>query len=233
MYVNESAFRARNASRLFVGLVILALGSLALLDNFGVVRIVNVWRMWPLILVAVGMAKLLQARGSHGRFPGALFLIVGLWLLGQNLGVWPYSLGQLWPLLVVALGVFLVWGALGRRREEPLPTDASRISSFSMLGGVEHRNKSLDFRGGDATAILGGCKLDLHQAAIKSGEAVLEVFAMWGGIEIWVPREWNIVIQGTPIMGAFEDKTDGTRAEGAPRLVVRGAVIMGGVEIKN
>jgi len=231
--MNE-AFASRNASRLFVGLVILALGGLALLNNFGVVQIANIWRLWPLILVAVGLAKLLQPRGAHGRFPGALFLIVGLWILMENLGVWPYSLRQLWPVLIVALGIFLVWGAFHRRREDTTPAEGdSRISSFSILGGATHRNKSQDFRGGEATAILGGCKLDLHQAAIKSGEAVLEIFAMWGGVEIWIPREWQVVIQGAPILGAFEDKTDATSTTGAPRLVVRGAVIMGGVEIKN
>ena len=231
--MNESGFKTRNASRLFAGLVILALGTLALLSNFGMVRIFNVWRLWPLILVAVGLAKLLQPRGAHGRFPGGVFLAIGLWLLLQNLGVWPYSLGDLWPLLVVALGAFLVWGAFGRRREEVPANDPSRISSFSLLGGAEHRNKSQDFRGGDAFAMLGGCKLDLRQAAMKDGEAVLDVFAMWGGIEILIPREWHVVIQGAPILGSFEDKTDVTGSEAGPRLVVRGAVVMGGVEIKN
>jgi predicted membrane protein len=229
----EAGTTSRNASRLFAGLVIIVLGAVALLDNFGVLRIGNVWRLWPLILVAIGISKILRPQGSPGRFAGSLLSIVGLWLLLENLGVWPYSLGDLWPLIVVAIGAFLVWGAMGNRPRGPLPDESSRVSSFSMLGGTEHRCKSQDFQGGDATAILGGCKIDLRQAAIKSGEALLDVFAMWGGVEIIVPRSWSIVIKGAPILGGFEDKTDSPREEGAPRLIVRGTAIMGGVEIKN
>ena len=83
------------------------------------------------------------------------------------------------------------------------------------------------------TAILGGSKLDLRQAVIKGEEAILDVFAMWGGIEIIVPRTWGVVVHGTPILGAFEDKSEQPREQGSPRLIVRGTAIMGGVEIKN
>lgn len=233
MMEERMGMTSRNASRLFAGLVIVALGAVALLDNFGVLRIGNVWRLWPLILVAVGISKVLRPRGSPGRFGGSLLGIVGLWLLAENLGVWPYSLGDLWPLFVVAIGVFLVWGAMGNRPKGPLPDDSSRVSSFSMFGGTEHRVRSLDFQGGDITAMLGGCKIDLRQAAIKGSEAVLDVFAMWGGIEIIVPRSWSVVIKGAPIFGGFEDKTDSPLEQGGPRLIVRGTAMMGGVEIKN
>jgi hypothetical protein len=56
---------------------------------------------------------------------------------------------------------------------------------------------------------------------------------MWGGIEIKVPENWSVSGRVTPILGGYEDKTrrvaDGTNQ----RLLVRGLVIMGGVEIKN
>src|SRR5262249_14136867 len=139
------------------------------------------------------------------RVSGIILSCLGTWLLLENLGLWPYSLGELWPLIVVGVGVFLVWGALGNRlsrtpgayllgggaasrRDGGGADDASRISSFSILGGVEHRSKSQDFQGGEATSILGGCKIDLRQATIKGPEAVLDVFALWGGVEITVPR---------------------------------------------
>lgn len=240
---------SRNASRLFAGLVIIGLGALALLDNFGILHIPRIWRFWPLILIALGFSRLLQPRGSRGRAGGIVLSGLGLWLLLENLGLWPYSLAELWPLIVVAVGIYLVWGALGNRisgapvagwlcvgggRAGGSPSeDASRISSFSILGGVEHRSKSQDFQGGDATSILAGCKIDLRQATIKREEAILDVFALWGGVEITVPRNWSVVIQGTPILGAFDDKTDSSKEESGPRLIIRGAVIMGGVEIKN
>jgi hypothetical protein len=79
---------------------------------------------------------------------------------------------------------------------------------------------------------MGGCEMDLRHAKIH-GEAVIDVFAMWGGIEIRVPDDWTVVSRVTPMLGGFEDKTRPTPDASTHRLIVRGMVIMGGVEVKN
>src|SRR5262245_11897690 len=206
----EAIRTPRNAARLFAGLVIAALGTLALLGNFDIIPIHNVWRFWPLALVAVGIAKLLR---PTGRFPGVIFLIIGMWFLLRNLGVLQYSLWNLWTVVVV---VRLVCGGMGRALTGLPPDSSSALSTFTMLGGSEHHGSSTDFRGGDATAILGGCKIDLRQAVIKGEEALLDVFAMWGGIEILVPRTWSVVLRGTPVLGGVEGKTEPTRETRGP-----------------
>jgi len=231
----EPMTATRNAPRLFVGMVVIALGALALLDNLGVIEFGDIWSLWPLLLVAFGLARMLRPAGQPGRWMGGLFFLFGAWLIFQNLGLAPVRLGIVfWPLLIVLLGVRLVWGAVARGALQGPPTEGSaRLSAFAMLGGAEHKSNAADFQGGDATAILGGCKIDLRQAAVKTGPAVLDVFAMWGGIEIIVPADWGVVVQGTPIMGAFEDKTTPPREGAGARLIIKGVVIMGGVEIKN
>ena len=59
------------------------------------------------------------------------------------------------------------------------------------------------------------------------------MFAVMGGFEIIVPDTWSVRVEVTPFMGGIEDKTQARPGPSAPRLVVRGFVMMGGVEIKN
>jgi predicted membrane protein len=109
----------------------------------------------------------------------------------------------------------------------------SILSAMAILGSVERRNNSQDFRGGSATAVMGRCEIDLRAASITSSqEPVLEVFAMWGGIEIRVPPDWTIVSRVDPILGGYDDSTQPPKEE-SKRVVIRGAVIMGGIEVTN
>jgi hypothetical protein len=107
------------------------------------------------------------------------------------------------------------------------------LNAVAVLGGVERKSAARDFRGGSMTAIMGGCVVDLRQASIASGEAVIDAFAMWGGVEIKVPRDWLVVSKGMPLLGGFVDSTTPPAIPAGKVLVVRGVAIMGGVETKN
>jgi len=101
----------------------------------------------------------------------------------------------------------------------------------AILGGVERRITTPDFRGGEITAVMGGCALDLRESSILK-EAVLNVFTIWGGINIKVPPDWTVVLNGTPVMGGFSEKTI-SAPNGDKRLVITGYAVMGGVEVRN
>ena len=105
------------------------------------------------------------------------------------------------------------------------------INFVSVVGSSNRRVTSQNFRGGEVTAILGGADLDLRQASIQ-GEAVLNVFSLAGGITIKVPVDWTVVMEGTAIIGGFEEKTAPPSA-GGKRLVLRGYSILGGLEVRN
>ena len=109
---------------------------------------------------------------------------------------------------------------------------AATVSGLAILGGVKRGNNSRAFKGGDLTAIMGGCEIDLRQAAID-GEASIDLFAMWGGIEIRVPEDWTVISRVVPLLGGVEDKTRPPQGATAHRLVLRGFAIMGGIEVKN
>lgn len=224
----------RFTPQLLVGLIVIAVGVLFTLDNLGITDAEQYLRYWPAGLIAIGLLKLAQSRdGMGGAFGGFIFALSGTWLLLEQTEVVRLSFWDLWPVLLVMFGGYLVWqGYSGRQLRAASGDSNSVVSGLAVLGGVARGNNSRAFRGGNLTAVMGGCELDLRQAAIH-GEAALDVFAMWGGIEIRVPEDWTVVGRVTPLLGGFDDKTRPPQGASAHRLVIRGFAIMGGIEVKN
>ena len=224
----------RFTPQLLVGLIVIAVGVLFTLDNLGITDAEQYLRYWPAGLIAIGLLKVAQSRdGMGGAFGGFIFALSGTWLLLEQTEVVRLSFWDLWPVLLVMFGGYLVWqGYSGRQLRAASGDSNSVVSGLAVLGGVARGNNSRAFRGGNLTAVMGGCELDLRQAAIH-GEAALDVLAMWGGIEIRVPEDWTVVGRVTPLLGGFDDKTRPPQGASAHRLVIRGFAIMGGIEVKN
>lgn len=227
----ESAFRI--TPRLIVGFGILALGMLWTLDNLDVLQSEPITRWWPAILVLVGAVQLGDRRAN--RFGAVVLMIVGALLLLDRARLIDFDLGDLFPLAIALIGFKLIRDAVRRRGDgaETLGDADSTIHAFAMMSGVKRRTISTEFRGGDATAIMGGVDLDLRSAQVRAGEnVVIETFAMWGGVEIKIPANWRVVGDVLPLMGAFTDNTHPT-GEPGPTLMLRGTAIMGGIDVKN
>jgi predicted membrane protein len=230
--VPSTAYAFRITPRLIVGLGVLAIGLLWTLDNLHLIDADRYLEWWPVILIVAGLARLMD--GSSSRFGSAVIVIVGTVLLLDSLDIGNIDVGDLFPLGIAVLGAKLVWDAMNRKRRPSSLTDpGSEVHAFAMMSGIRRQSTTREFHGGDANAIMGGVELDLRNAEIREGEeAVLDVFAMWGGIEIMVPENWRVVGKVLPLMAGFEDKTTHRTGTG-PVLIVRGTVLMGSIVVKN
>lgn len=224
---------SRSMSRLILGVGVITVGVLFMLDNLGLMDAGDVLQYWPVILIAIGLAKFGSALTAAGRLSAAIWMVAGGLLLFNTFHLLSFDPWDLWPLLIVFFGITMVMKAMrgGRAARGNLdPGDA--LNAFAVMAGVERKFTTQSFVGGDATAIMGGCEIDLRRATIAQGEAVLDVFAFWGGIEVRVPEEWEVVNRVNAFLGGSDNKTMVTPSA-RQRLVVTGTVIMGGVEVKN
>ncbi len=223
--------------RLVVGVCITAIGGLLLFDRLGVMDSEVALRFWPAGLIALGAVVIAQSdNDGHGRTSGFVLVGIGTWLLFSSLGVvrlrfWDF----VWPTLLIWIGVNLMTQTRRRWKGPAEGGDTTgRASLFALMGGASRRWDVSPFRGAELTSLMGGCELDLRQAQLLPGEeAVVDVFTVMGGHEIKVPESWSVVTKAVPIMGGIEDRTRAPREPQAPRLVLRGFIMMGGVEIKN
>jgi hypothetical protein len=223
----------------FVGLVLIVLGLLFFLENLDIAEAGEVLELWPVVLVVLGVGKLTGAWGTpKSTVTGAILVGIGGFLLldeipGLDIDV---DLFDLWPLVLVAAGATLMAGAFRRRsgEEGDAPEAASStLHSFAFMAGNRATSHSQAFEGGEAIAVMGGCEVDLRGAAPVGGGAVVDTFAFWGGVEMYVPRGWTVESRVVPLLGAFEDNTEAPSAPTGERLVVRGFAIMGGIEVNH
>ncbi len=229
---NNNSFRI--TPQLVVGFIVILIGVLFTLDNLDIIDAGNYIRYWPVLLVVYGVSRLLQPTGTSGKMLGGFFVAIGTLMLLHRMDIIDFRFRDWWPLLLIALGGSLFFRSLNRRAPLKENGDNNSIANlFAMFGGFERTNSSQDFRGGDLTAIMGGCELDLRRASIASAEAVIDVFAFWGGVNIKIPEDWGVSVQGFPFMGAIEDKTHPPVGGSKKTLIIRGYAIMGGVEITN
>jgi len=260
------------STRLIVGLLIILLGGTLLADNLGWFEARHVLRsLWPLALVAVGVAMIRHPQHKRSRAWGWVLVTVGFWIFADKIGWIHVSLGQLiLPGILLFVGGVLVFrslsgppnGSAGDVPHAPGSTEPSSgttsnnngtgrsyfntsfgsaqtgdtaefVRSFAMLSGHELRPVSRPFRGADLNAIMGGIKLDLTSARMEGDSAVIEVFAFWGGVEIYVPPDWTVTSEVTTLLAGFIDKRRPTTVVPTKHLVVKGMIVMAGVEIKN
>ncbi|GMV22273.1 MAG: membrane protein [Acidimicrobiia bacterium] len=226
---------SRFSPQAVLGLCIVAFGLLLTADNMGLVEADAVLRYWPLAIVAIGVAKLVQSEIGAGRLVGVGLIALGLALTFDE--VWDYHIDfdRLWPLALVAIGSFIVYRALsggGRPRDAAGVSSDQTMSEFAFWSGKVRRNASPAFRRADLTAIMGGVEIDLRGASTGGGDAVIDVFVWWGGIDITVPPDWAVSNQVMVIMGGADDSSSGTQ-DAKSRLIVRGFCIMGGVDINT
>ncbi|MFF4451085.1 DUF1707 domain-containing protein [Streptomyces goshikiensis] len=85
----------------------------------------------------------------------------------------------------------------------------------------------------NAVAFWGGGDLDLREASFSQREVVITCIAVMGGIQITVPPGVEVDVRGIGVMGAFDQRGNpGPLQPGAPRVVVTGFALWGGVEIR-
>jgi hypothetical protein len=144
--------------------------------------------------------------------------------------------------IVVGLVLALVIGTQAyQAAHPPRPSDPVRITS--ILGSSHRTAPATGFSSGEAAAVLGATELDLRQVVMEPGdEMIVDVLAVWGAVTIRVPDGWTVDTRAFPVAGRVRDQrlrpfdaleSPVSSDRPAPRLVLQGAVVMGGLVIKS
>ena len=225
-----------SGSRIVFGAILVLVGILLLFSQMGVFDFGDFMAaFWPMIIIVVGLWQWAIRRFRPSFWP-LLLVVAGVFLLALQLELLDgRGFGVMIGIVLIAFGIWLVI-----RKTRPVAdravSEADAVDHWVIFGGVEESLTSQRFTGGNATVVFGGAEIDLRKAALAEGDVTLNLSVIFGGIEVKVPETWQVVVDGTAILGGVEDKTGGARQEAMqsqPRLHIRAVAIFGGVEISR
>jgi predicted membrane protein len=251
-----------NAPRgsLFALLLIVA-GALLFLDNLGILPIEDIRAYWPIWIVVWGVYILDRRKSPVAIIWAVAIMACGVLLILGNLRIIHVTGGVIWPVLLIAFGTmmlvrpvrfgewperFRVAGRM-RRRERfsrlrangaPESFSGNELNEAIVFSSLNRRVETQQFEGGKLDVVFGSIELDLTGASISSAnrQAAIEANAVFGGIEITVPRTWKIIMKSTAVFGGCDDRTVPPRPEPGfepVTLVVTGGAVFGGISIQN
>jgi hypothetical protein len=127
-----------------------------------------------------------------------------------------------------------------------LPREAGQASELStapsrrkpvrwmvaIMGGSHRRGRFRAVGSINAVAVMGGDEIDLRDAEIEGGELTLNLFALMGGSNIYVPDSVEVEVGGFSVMGGHEEiGSERPPRPGAPLIRIRAYALMGGATI--
>jgi len=226
------------SNRPIIGVVLVLVGLFLVMRNTGVFPefIDHVVFSWPMLLVTIGLVMTL---GASEKTSGVIVMAVGgFFLIPMIFRETFHAYNLFWPSIFIIIGVtFMVtkrrgWNSLASKGI----TGDDFIDIVNVFSGGERQIVSENFRGGKISAVFGGMELDLTKAKLAPGRNELEIACVFGGATFIVPDDWNISIEVTPVLGGFNDSRKlipGRTTDPTRQLVIKGAVVFGGGEIKS
>ncbi|MCD7852167.1 MAG: cell wall-active antibiotics response protein [Parabacteroides sp.] len=127
------------------------------------------------------------------------------------------------------------WDGRTEYAKEVYSSQDGYVVSDNTFGSVRQIVLDPVFRGARIKNIFGGTILDLRRTRLEAAQTAIDVDCTFGGVEIYLPSDWNLQTQIDALIGGCDDKRYNTSIEIDKEhvLLVRGRVSFGGIEFKS
>ncbi|MBD7912259.1 MULTISPECIES: hypothetical protein [Clostridium] len=225
--------------RIFWGIGFILLGVFLVINRLGYFPDVNVFSLlFTVFLVLVIIKSLLRLN-----FPGVLFPLAFICIMYDNelgiTGITP------WTVLIAALFGSIGLSMIFNRHHKWIHTkynsedykfekidveDDSHVRCKSSFGDSIKYINSDNFEQADLECSFGALKVYFDNATMANGKAVVNINASFSGIELFVPRSWNIDDRTHVFLGGISEKNKNDR-QTENTLTLVGDISFAGVEI--
>ena len=223
----------RSLDRIFWGLLLIAGGGLVLFSRYTGFKDLNLFSLVLTVFLVAALFKSLFSLDFAGiLFPVAFLIIIYDDYLGLQ-AITP------WPVLVAAalasIGLNMVFprstikNKLGPSYYRETSHQESPIFLRASFNSSVKRVSANDFSKARVECSFASLKIHFDEAQIQTSPAILTVDVSFGGVELYVPKSWQVVDKTVCTFGAVEHKN--TTSSTYPQLIIEGRVSFGGIEI--
>ena len=216
------------------GFVFIVLGVIFGLNALDITHIDVFFNGWGTLFIIVPcFIDLFKDDDKTGNIIGLLIGIV-LLLCCQDFLEFDIVLKLMVPAILIIIGLsFLFKDVLNSKvRKEMKKISKSDAHEYcATFGGQKVDFDNEEFKGCSLTAVFGGVECDLSNSIIKE-DTIINVSAIFGGIDIHVPKDVKVKVTSTPIFGGVSNKRKNPIEDNIKTIYVNATCIFGGVEIK-
>jgi predicted membrane protein len=222
--------------RVVIAVIIILAGVFLLFYNLGFLpysyfRIVF---SWPFLLVTIGSTMLVDKR-THNKDAGIILILVGVaFLMPKILSLFSSYLfpdvnvsGLTLSICIIVLGFYFLVKAQRNKSKcsrfehhfphkedfESIPftdipgNDAGYIKREYVFTGMKERINA-EIKRVEIEAVFSGVEIDFSRAELSPEvkNIYIKVSAVFGGVTLYIPEDWDVLIQKTGVFGGFNDK---------------------------
>lgn len=232
-------------STFVTALVFIVVGLMFIGRNLGIID--SYWFgiiiSWQMLLIVIGLVQFIK-RHFWG---GCILVAVGAYFLLPEISAIDTDwMATFWPVIFILIGISILfkrkphhshrrWGERTDYTQTSYTSEDGFIVSDNTFGSIQQIVLDPVFNGASMKCTFGGTILDLRRTKLDKPETFIEVDCTFGGIEIYVPSDWNVQTQVQAIIGGCDDKRYNSVApvDQEHVLIIQGKVNFGGIELKN
>lgn len=226
----------KSKKRSVVGIIFIVIGLVLIVQKMNIIppSISHILISWPMLLIGIGVVSILIKENYRS---GLILIALGTFFIAPKIFDIPFEIREMfWPAIFVVIGLLMITVRNRHKSFSKGESSENFIDLLTFMGGGKRKITSNKFLGGKVTSIFGGSEIDLTDADMEAKEVLLDVFTMFGGCEVVVPREWDVQVDITSIFGGFDDKRGPVKstADGQEKVMkIKGFTIFGGGEVKS
>lgn len=212
-------------------------------------NVLNIWDFqlffdgwWTFFIIIPCFISMVQSGFGVGSTMG--FIIGVLLFISCNVNL-HFNVWQLIvPVVLIFIGLRIMFQGAFRKNhrffEQNINVEGA-TSGPNFNGTAKHEYNAIfssnrihvtdNFSGTNVNAIFGGLVLDLRDAVIVN-DVEVNATAIFGGIDIYLPRNVNVKTNNVPIFGGVSNKASQYAEPGAPTIYLNSTCMFGGIDIK-